>query len=103
MKKSEFMRLELSDAVDVACDTFNVDLTSEDTLKEYIIHVIQEDNFGLALHLLEAIYHAPMSATGIYLYDYSMGTLETPRPITDIEDLLDYIDDDDFDKEDEEI
>lgn len=101
MKKSEFMQLDITDAIDVAFNTFNVDITSEDILKDYIIRVIEDDNFGLALHLLEAIYESPMSATGMYLYDYSMGTLETPKPITCIEDLLDYIDDDDFDEEDE--
>lgn len=101
MKKSEFMQLDLSDAIDVAYNEFNVDITSEEILKEYIIYTIKNDNFGLALHLLQAIYETTVNDTGMYLYDFSMGTLDTPTPITDIEDLLDFIDDDDFDEEDE--
>ena len=101
MKKSEFMQLDISDAIDVAYNTFDVSITSEEILKEYVLHTVENDNFGLALHILQAIYESPATDTGMYLYDYSMGTLETPTPITEIEDLLDYIDDDDFDKEDE--
>lgn len=101
MKKSEFMQLDVTDAIDVAYNTFNVEITSEEILKEYIIHTIQNDNFTLALHLLQAVYESPANDTGMYLYDFAMGTLETPTPITCIEDLLDYIDDDDFDEEDE--
>lgn len=101
MKKSEFMQLDLYEAIDVAYNNFNVHITSEDILKEYILHTIQKDNFGLALHLLKAIYENPIPEAEMYLYDYSMGTLDTPTPITDIEDLLDWIDEDEFDEEDE--
>ena len=38
---------------------------------------------------------------GVYLYDRSMGTLETPTPITCKEDLEDYIDFEEEDTEDD--
>jgi hypothetical protein len=45
----------------------------------------------MALHILNAVYNNKYD-TEVYMYDYSMGTLETPTPIVDKEDLEPYID-----------
>ena len=67
-----------------------------DDLKEVLIeeakHEIDEDNMMMALHILNAIYNSDCPDGSYYLYDRSMGTLETPTPITCKEDLEDYID-----------
>ena len=49
----------------------------------------------MAYHILKAIYESAESYNGYYLYDYHMGTLDTPTPVTCKEDLEDYIDFDD--------
>ena len=66
-------------------------LTYEDNLLEFAKTKIDDDNVFMALHVLNAVYNNKQD-TDIYMYDYSMGTLETPTPIVDKEDLEPYID-----------
>jgi hypothetical protein len=40
---------------------------------------------------LGAIYNSEEAYCGYYLYDYSLGAISTPTPITCKEDLLDYV------------
>lgn len=61
------------------------DLTTREDLKEFAKEQIDNDNEFLAIHILEAIKD---SEADYWSYDYSMGTLETPTPITNTEDLL---------------
>lgn len=65
-------------------------VTGEDILKEYAIEKIQDDNFIMALHIINAL-NENIYDTEWYRYDYSMGTFETPTPIADKEDLEDLI------------
>jgi hypothetical protein len=67
------------------------DITTEDILIDFAKTKIDDDNIMMALHVLNAIYDNPYD-TEYYLYDYNMGTLETPKPITCKEDFEDYID-----------
>jgi hypothetical protein len=73
------------------------DLTTEDVLIDFAKSKIDDDNISMAIHILGAIHNNPYD-TEYYLYDYCMGTLETPTPVTEKEDLEDYID---FDDEEE--
>lgn len=66
-------------------------VTDEDTLIQFAVEKIESDNLGLALHILNAVYNNPYN-TELYRYDYYMGTLEKPTPITDKEDIEDLID-----------
>lgn len=55
------------------------EVTTIDILKEFIKEQIDRDNFGLVCHLCNAIYNDPdCSDSDWYLYDYNMGTLDTP-------------------------
>ena len=65
-------------------------ITTYESLKDFAIHMIQEDHLYLALHILEAIHSSPAD---YYDYDYSMGTLETPTALPLTFDLVDYCDD----------
>lgn len=67
------------------------DVKSEEILKDYAMSELRGDSFNMVLHIINAIYENPYS-TEWYRYDYSMGTLETPTPITDKEDVEDLID-----------
>jgi hypothetical protein len=64
-------------------------ITSVETLKEFAIAKIKDDHIFLALHVLEAI---NSNYADYYDYDYNMGTLESPTPLSCIEDLQDYCD-----------
>lgn len=66
------------------------DITTEETLKEYGISKIEDDNFSVGLHVLNAIFENPYN-TEYYRYDYNMGTLDTPTPITEYDDISDLI------------
>lgn len=56
----------------------------------------------MAIHILGAIYNNPHD-TEYYLYDYCMGTLDTPTPVTCKEDFEHLIDFDDEEEDTEEI
>lgn len=46
----------------------------------------------LKMELKQAIYEDTTNAE-YYLYDYNLGTMSTPTPITSVEDLLPYCED----------
>jgi hypothetical protein len=92
MTKKEWEELTLDEAIDWANAEYGVyELTTEDTLISFAKDKIDEDNIGLALHILGAIYNSEEAYCGYYLYDYSLGAISTPTPITCKEDLLDYV------------
>lgn len=66
------------------------DICSYDYLKDFAKHLIDEENIGFALHILNAIYTEP----GEYFeYDCSMGTLQTPSGLTEKSDIEHLIED----------
>lgn len=92
MTKKEWEELTLDEAIDYADYEYGVnELTSEDSLIRFAKEKIDEDDLGLAIHILEAIYNSEEAYNGYYLYDYSLGTMSTPTPITCKEDLESYI------------
>ena len=92
MTKKEWEELTLDEAIDYADYEYGVsELTSEDSLIRFAKEKIDEDDLGLAIHILEAIYNSEEAYNGYYLYDYSLGTMSTPMPITCKEDLEGYI------------
>lgn len=66
------------------------DITTYEMLKEYATEKIEEDNFLVAIHILEAL---QSDTAEWYEYDYCMGTLQTPSGIMEKEDVEHMIDD----------
>lgn len=68
------------------------EITTYYSLIDYIKIELDNDNLYLALFLLDAMYNNPSSYdTDWWIYDYSMGTLQTPVCICckeDVEHLL---------------
>ena len=92
MTKKEWEELTLDEAVNWVDWEYGVsELTSENSLIRFAKEKIDEDDLGLAIHILNAIYNSEESYNGYYLYDYSLGTMSTPTPITCKEDLESYI------------
>lgn len=94
MTREKFEAMDFDCLMELAAENLN-DVTTEENLKDFAIEKLQNDDFGMALHIIEAIYNNPYS-TEYYRYDYNMGRLETPTPITekeDIEDLIDFEED----------
>ena len=89
MTRAEFEEIDFDELIELMYEN-SYEVTSESTLKEFAMNKIQDDNFGLALHIIQAIYNNPYD-TEWYRYDYNMGTLQTPSPITDKEDIEDLI------------
>ena len=94
LSRKEFEEMSFEELIEWANENIN-DVTHEDILKDFAIDKLQNDDFGMALHIINAIYHNPYN-TEWYRYDYSMGRLETPTPITEKYDIVDLID---FDEE----
>ncbi len=98
MKREQFEAMSFEELLEWAYE--NICYThSEEGLIEMAKHEIDEENLQMAVHILNAVYESACPDDSYYLYDRSMGTLETPTPITCKEDLEDYID---FDEEEEE-
>lgn len=96
MTRAEFEAIEFDELIELMYEN-SYDVTSEETLKSFAMDKLQDDDFGMALYIINAIYNNPYD-TEWYRYDYSMGTLQTPSPITDkedVEDLIDFGDEDD--------
>jgi hypothetical protein len=96
MTKTEFEAMSFEEAIEWANENLN-DLTTEDILIDFAKTKIDDDNIYMAIHILGAIHNNPYD-TEYYLYDYCMGTLDTPTPVTCKEDLEPLID---FDEEDD--
>ncbi len=95
MKREQFENMSFKELLEWAYDNID-DIYSEDTLIEMAKHEIDEDSLQMALHILNAVYESDCPDDSYYIYDRSMGTLETPTPITCKEDLEEYIN---FDEE----
>lgn len=96
MTRAEFEEIEFDELIELMYEN-SYDITREENLKEFAVGKLLDDNFGMALHIINAIYNNPYD-TEWYRYDYSMGTLQTPFPITDkedVEDLINFKDDED--------
>ena len=98
MKREQFEEMTFEELLEWAYDNID-DIHSEETLLAMVKHEINEDSLRMALHILQAVYESDCPDGSYYLYDRSMGTLETPTPITCKEDLEDYID---FEEDEEE-
>ena len=95
MTRQEFDKMSLEEAIDYVEESCRYSpVTTEEVLIEFAKAKISDNDMGMAIHILGAIYNNE-DDTEYYLYDYSMGKLETPTPITSKEDLEDYIDFDD--------
>lgn len=94
MTRTEFEAMSLDELIEWANENTGY-LTSEEILIQFAKDKIDDDNLYLAMHVLSAIYNSEEAYDDCYLYDYSMGTLETPTPITCKEDLEHLIDFDD--------
>ena len=98
MKREEFEAMSFEELLEWAYDNID-DMHSEEALIELAKHEIDEDSLRMALHILNAVYESDCPDGSYYIYDRSMGTLETPTPISCKEDLEEYID---FEEDEEE-
>lgn len=91
MRKITRKEFEEMDLQEVMCIMKDHDyITSLDALKGYASYLIEDNNFYLAIHILEALKECEAD---YYIYDYCMGTLDSPVAIEekeDIEHLLDF-------------
>lgn len=78
------------DAVTTLCYESNYYITSIEIIKDCIKDLIDKDNFVWAEHLIVALNNTDAY---YYEYDFSTGTFETPKPLTEIKDLKEYCDD----------
>lgn len=75
---------EVMEQLNEECD----EVTTIDILKEFIKEKVDSDDFYLVAHLCDAIWNVPDSGNSDwYLYDYSMGTLDSPICVSCKEDV----------------
>lgn len=88
MTKKELYDIGVEKAVEILAQEID-GITTYDTLKDFAKDQIDEDNFYFVEHILGSLDETHY----YYKYDYSMGTLETPTPITSVEDLEEFCED----------
>jgi hypothetical protein len=75
---------EVMEQLNEECD----DVTTIDILKDFIKEKVDSEDFYLVTHLCNAIWNDPNpSNSDWYLYDYSMGTLNSPVCVSCKEDV----------------
>lgn len=87
MTKNKINKLGFDDAVR-EMEEEGYSITSYDNLKDFAIDKINDDNLFVAIHILKAMNE---EQSDYYCYDYSMGTLETPRALSTTQDLIDIL------------
>lgn len=68
----------------IQLDEESDEVTNREMLLDFAISKIKDDHLFLAIHILEAV---RAEDTEWYLYDYCMGTLQTPSAVTCKEDV----------------
>lgn len=94
MTREKFEALSFEELMEWAYENC-YDIHTEESLIAFAKRKIDDENLQMAIHILSAIYESTCPDDSYFRYDYTMGTLETPIPITckeDIEDLIDFID-----------
>ena len=86
MTIKELNKLTFDEAIERLQEETNC-ITTIDTLKDFAIKNINEDNLFLSIHILQAIEN---NETDYYNYDYNLGIFDTPTPIKTLEDLEDF-------------
>ena len=86
MTKREYEAMSFDELLEWASENID-DLTTEDVLIEFAKCKIEDDNLYMAIHVLSAVYNSAEAYNEYYLYDYNMGALETPTPVTCKEDF----------------
>lgn len=94
MKKTELDKLisdgmYLDDILNASCEDFD-NIVDRESLFDFAIYQINEGRLSLARHILDAV---DTDYADWYNYDASMGALETPTPVDDVNDLYDYAED----------
>ena len=69
----------------------NSNVTTLDMLKDFINDTVIKGQYYLSEHLIKALRNG--NDEYYWLYDYNMGTLDTPVPIDSLEDVKHLIDD----------
>lgn len=93
MTKAEFESKSFDEVMEQLNGECN-EITTYDSLINYIKTELDNDNLGLALFLLDAMYNDPSLYGSVWwIYDYSMGTLQTPVNIHCKEDVEHLIED----------
>lgn len=92
MTKKEFNELSFDEVMQRLYNDGAGDITSIDILKDFIKEKIDNEDYYIAIPLLQAI-NEDTQGSYYWDYDYSMGTLDTPTPIRSKEDIEHLIED----------
>lgn len=93
MNRRTFKKIERESGIAEAISALSEEceeITHYDILKGYIIKCINEENNSLAMHLLSAIWNSKGDSDW-YAYDYTAGTLDTPKCLNSYEDVEQYL------------
>lgn len=87
MRREEFNNKSFEDVMEQLNDEWD-DIHTYEAMINFAFYLLNENNLNLIIHILETMRDNPAEW---YLYDFTMGTMETPRAITcrgDLEEVI---------------
>ena len=87
MNRNELEKKEYWELIDICIDNIS-NFTYYDKLKELAMEQVENDNLSVAIDILSCLHLNPSE---YYLYDYSKGIMESPKPIEEKEELIELI------------
>ena len=87
MTREEFNNKSFNDVIEQLDEEWD-DIHTYESMIDFAAHLLYENSLNLIIHMLEAMQNNPAEW---YLYDFTMGTMETPKAIMCKEDLEDTI------------
>lgn len=91
MKTRQIKKIYEEKGLNEACQVLEEEgytITSYEAIQSRIIEEAENDNWLMVVHLAKALNEVEAN---YYNYDHSMGTLDEPKPITDIQDLINLL------------
>lgn len=85
--------LDLGDAISLLYDNgYGDSIYDWEIMKDMIKYELDNDDMNMVQHLVNAIWNDDGEGEDYWVYDRSMGTMETPYSLGSVDDVIDYID-----------
>ena len=87
MTREEFNNKSFDEVMEQLNEEWD-DIHTYECMVDFASYLLNENNLNLVIHMLETMRD---DSAEWYLYDFTMGTMETPKAITCKDDLMDVI------------
>ena len=100
MTRKEFEEYKENGDLEGLCEALSEDdgIHSYDSLKEYAVKLLEKDDVGFAIWILEEIYESLYGAE-FFAWDMTAGKCDSIKPLSDFDDAERYLEEKGFEEE----